>query len=138
MLFDVDMMDWFTESIIQLVEMGLGSFRKWMLNNCYDKQALAKLEHEKTDKNYMETTRKLFKEGKGHELRTLSSWRCKILFKYADDGITPVDVRIVDYQFTSFFHPFFDLLYFLSCSVQADALIPNYWLFLQRYDLDFL
>jgi len=56
-----------------------------------------------------------------------------MLFKYANDNTTPVEAKLIDYQMTMFFSPFFDLVFFLAISVSADVLIPNYHKLLNRY-----
>ena len=135
-LLDVDMMKWYTDSIMDQVEAGMRSFREWMLNNDYQKEAVAKLDNELNDRNYKKNAQKLFEEGKEHDLQIIHHGDARsnnILFKYADNNTTPVEVKVIDYQFCSFSHPFFDLVYFLALSVPADILIPNYESLLQRY-----
>ena len=135
---DVNMMSFFTEPIMQIIETGMASFRDWMLNNDYDENALTNLEQELTEKNYLKTFRELFEEGEKHELRTIHHGDARannILYRYADDNTTPVEVRIVDYQFTGVFNPFFDIVYFLAISLPSDLLIQHYPALLHRYHL---
>ena len=78
---------------------------------------------------------KLFKEGKKHELQLIHHGDARsnnMLFKYANDNTTPVEAKLIDYQMTMFFNPFFDLVFFLAISVSADVLIPNYHKLLNR------
>jgi len=135
-LLDHDIMKLFTAPLLGIVDKGMEAFRDWMVNNDYEKQSIAKLEHQLSERNYLKTVAKAFEEGKRHELQVILHGDARsnnILFKYESDNKTPVQAKLVDFQSTFFFNPFFDLVYFLALSVSADVLIPNYQTLLSRY-----
>lgn len=135
-LLDFDMMIQFKGPLLDIIDKGMTAFKDWMVNNNLDNKSIEKLEDELHDRNYLNTVAKLFKEGRRHELQLIQHGDARsnnMLFKYANDNTTPVEAKLVDYQMTIFFNPFFDLLYFLTISVSADVLIPNYHKLLNRY-----
>ena len=134
-LLDVDIIKLFTSPLMEIVDKGFESFKEWIRNNDNDEETVAKLKHELNDRKYVRTTEKLFKEGKSHELQIIQHGDARsnnILFKYAEDGVTPIDAMLVDFQASGFCHPFFDLVYFFALSLSADVLIQNYHPLLER------
>jgi len=122
--------------IPEIVEGGLKTFRDWMENNNYAKKAVEIVEKEMEDKNYVKTIEKIFEEGKSHEIQVIQHFDARsnnMLFNYAVDSTTPVKAKLVDFQLSSFFPPFWDLVYFLALSVSSDSLIPNYESLIERY-----
>lgn len=122
--------------IYEIVDNGMKTFKEWMENNNYAKEAVAKVEHEMKNKNYMKTSGKLFAEGKLLEMQVIQHYDARsnnILFNYEADNITPVKAKLVDFQLPSFAPPFWDLVYFLSLSVSSDNLIPNYQSLIERF-----
>jgi len=118
------------------VEAGLKTFRDWMINNNYSKNAVEIVEKEAKDRNYLKTIEKLFEEGKSHEMQVIQHFDARsnnMLFNYAVDNTTPMKAKLVDFQGSSFFPPFWDLVYFLALSVSSDSLIPNYQKLIERY-----
>jgi len=119
-----------------VVEGGMKAFHDWMENNNYAKEALEKVQKEMKDKNYMKTIEKLFEEGISHEMQVIQHFDARsnnMLFNYALDNTTPEKIKLVDFQLSSFFPPFWDLVYFLALSVSSDSLIPNYQSLIERY-----
>ena len=55
------------------------------------------------------------------------------MFKYASDGITPTEVKIVDFQSWFKCQPTFELGYFLFSSLSKDLLLPNFDAIFQAY-----
>jgi len=122
--------------IPEIVEGGLKTFRDWMKNNNYAKNAVEIVEKEMKDRNYLKTVAKLFEEGKSHEMQVIQHFDARsnnMLFNYAADNTTPMKAKLVDFQCSSFFPPFWDLVYFLALSVSSDSLIPNYQTLIERY-----
>ena len=108
-----------------------------MENNNYGKEAVAFVEEEMKNRNYLKTVERLFKEGKNHEMQVIQHYDARsnnILFNYAAENTTPMKATLVDFQFSSFFPPFWDLVYFLALSVSSDNLIPNYHSLIKRFD----
>jgi len=122
--------------IPEIVEAGFKTFHDWMENNNYSKEALEKVEKEMKDKNYVKTIQKMYEEGKSHEVQVIQHFDARsnnMLFNYASDNTTPLKAKLVDFQLSSFFPPFWDLVYFLALSVSSDSLIPNYQSLIERY-----
>ena len=123
----------------KIIDEAMKTFIEWMKNNQYAKEVIAKVENEMKDRNYMKTCEKLFKEGQSHEIQVVQHFDARlnnIMFNYEADNITPVKAKLVDFQLSSFFPPFWDLTYFLASSVSSDILIPNYNSFIGRFSLN--
>jgi len=122
--------------IIEIKDKALKTFQDWMMKNKFDTDALAKLEHEMKDRNYLKTADRLYEEGKTHELQVIKHHDARsnnIMFKYRADNKTPEKANLVDFQFSSFSTPYWDLVYFLALSVSSDNLIPNYQYLIDRF-----
>ena len=123
--------------IFEIVDGALKTFHDWMENNNYGKEAVAFVEEEMKNRNYLKTVERLFKEGKNHEMQVIQHYDARsnnILFNYAAENTTPIKATLVDFQFSSFFPPFWDLVYFLALSVSSDNLVPNYHSLIKRFD----
>ena len=119
---------------------GMKTFKEWMENNNYSKEAVGKVEHELKNRNYMKTSEKLFAEGKSLDMQVVQHYDARsnnILFKYEADNKTPSKAKLVDFQLSSFSPPFWDLVYFLSLSISSDNLIPNYQALIERLSYNF-
>ena len=122
--------------IPEIVEKGLKTFCDWMKNNNYAKNAVEIVENEMEDRNYLKTVKKLFEEGQSHEMQVIQHFDARsnnMLFNYAADNTTPMKAKLVDFQSSSFFPPFWDLIYFLAMSVSSESLISNYETLIERF-----
>lgn len=122
--------------MFEINDAGLKTFQDWMENNNYSKEAIEKVKHELKDRNYVKTCEEMFIGGKSHEMQVFQHYDARsnnMLFNYASDDSTPVGAKLVDFQFSSIFPPFWDLVYFLALCISSDNLIPNYQSLLERY-----
>ena len=107
-----------------------------MTNNNYSPDAVEKVKNELKDRNYAKTCKHIFQEGKSHEMQVIQHFDARsnnMLFNYAADNTTPMKAKLVDFQCSSFFPPFWDLVYFLAMSVSSDSLIANYQTLIERF-----
>ena len=133
-LLDVDAMKWMTESLLEMFDKGIQAFIDWLDEND-DQDSKIQVKHLLKDRNYMIIYEDKFKKGKKNEIQTIIHGDANfnnIMFKYGNDGITPVGVALIDFQLSYSFNQFFDLVFFFMISLPADVLIPNYSTLIQR------
>ena len=110
------------------VENGIKTLIKWMESKEDYHETCHRLKFLLKDQKYQKIALDLFKEGEAHELQIIQHGDARgsnIFFKYAEETKEPINMKLVDFQFSCFFCPFWDLVYFLSQNLKADLLEKN-------------
>ena len=134
-LLEFDYFKMFTDQMLGMVDNGMKAVVEWMAENDVEEESITKMECLLNDRNYVKMMTESFEKGKSEEMQVILHGDARsnnILYKYGSDGRTPVGVKLVDFQGSFSFCPFFDLVYFFMLSVSADVLIPNYQTLVSR------
>ena len=121
--------------LFEFVDNGLKDCQDWIIKNNYPKETVEKIEYAIKERNYLKIVDKMYEDGKSHEIQVVQHFDARtsnMLFNYASDNSTPVSAKLVDFQFSSFSPPFWDLTYFLALSISSENLIPNYQHLIER------
>jgi len=134
-LVNFDMTSLYTDLIKDMVDKGMTAFIDWLAEN-KEEESKHKLESLLKDRNYFSVAKNKFEEGKKEEMRTILHGDARsnnIMFKYGSDNDTPVGMVLLDFQLSTIFVPFYELINFFAMSVPADILLANYTSFITRY-----
>lgn len=135
-LFDLEMMKMITEPLLAFYDDGIKAIVDWTENNAEYGDVAIKLNNLLHERKYLKKVNELFEEGKNDALKVFQHGdaRCNnILFKYAEDDLTPVKVKIVDYHLSFCSTPVFDLVFFLVVSLSAETFKHHFDHLMERY-----
>ena len=117
----------FTDELVQMMDRALKVIVDWMKENKYDSESTKKVENYQREAKSV--IRGIYEDMKALEPQSFSHGDCRLnnfMFKYASDGKTPTDVKIVDFQGWFKGPPCIELSYFLMSSASAEILTDNF------------
>ena len=124
----------FNDDMMDMMKSGLQLVVDWMEKVKYNSAELARIKSLKTGiKQFFES---IYQSMQTMEPLSFTHGDCRLnnfMFKYASDGITPTEVKIVDFQSWSLCPPTLELGYFLFSSLSKDLLLPNFDIIFQAY-----
>merc|ERR1711915_245156 len=136
-LFDIELTKMITEPLLALYDDGIQAIVEWTENNAEYGDVAIKLKNLLSERKYLKKVNELFKEGKNGDLKVFQhgDTRCNnILFKYAEDDLTPVKVKIVDYHLSFISNPFSDLVFFFVVSLSSETFEHHYDHLMERFE----
>jgi hypothetical protein len=127
-LLNLDITKTFGALAFEKIDEWITAFISWMMEHKIDKSSILELEHQLKDRN-RNMMNEMFREGKLQELQVVSHGDARssnILFKYDCESKHPIGAKLVDFQSSFLFNPFFDLVYFLMLSVSENVVTRHY------------
>jgi len=126
-----------TEPLLALYDDGIEAIVEWTENNAEYGDVAIKLKNLLSERKYLKKVNELFEEGKNGDFKVFQHGdiRCNnILFKYEEDDLTPVKVKIVDYHLSFCSNPFSDLVFFFVVSLSAETFQHHYDHLMERFE----